>query len=477
MKGFEGKTIVIALVLVLLGCLPPIVQAGNFVSGSTGADGDFTPISNTVLQIPESGVFNYGIVSIPSNVTVTFAKNSHNTPVTILATGDVLINGTISLNGGNAGILSVVGTGGPGGFDGGVGGSIYGSGYRGQGPGGGFGGTVSNTTNTGNAGAYGGGGGGFAGAGATGNSANGIGGNVGAGGVPYSNDGQLPMIGGAGGGGSGGNLVFPGNAAGGGGGAILIASSGTITVNGSIGAIGGTGGGFGPSGGGAGAGGGGGSGGGIRLVASTIAGNGAINAYGGSGGCYVQCGGNGGAGRVRLEAWNITRTTQSNPYYSVVWNPSAVTPPTLPSLVISSVGGVGVPTIPKGDTRTPDIQLPANTQNPVSIVVAAANIPVGTTVTVKASSTIGSTINSASSSLSGTDASSTTAVVSLNLPGGSFPSLITVSTTYTAVASNGAPIYAEGERVDKIRVDTTMGGNSTLTYITASGREIPVKHS
>jgi hypothetical protein len=474
-KGFPLLAAILCVV-----ALAPSVSFADFTSGSTGADGDLIVNAPTIIQLPESGVLNYKTVNIKSGYTATFAKNSRNTPVTILASGDVLIDGTISVNGGNGGSLAAVGAGGPGGFDGGAGGSVYGSGYRALGPGGGLGGTFSNSTvisasNNSNYTGYGGGGGGFAGGGAAGNSSSPVGGNVGAGGAPYGNDGQLPMIGGSGGGGSGGNLAAAGNAGGGGGGAILIASSGKITVNGSITANGGTGGLVGNVG-TNGIGGGGGSGGGIRLVANTITGNGAINASGGYGGMYQAAGGNGGAGRVRLEAWYLSMA-QSNPYYTVVWNPTAVATPALPSLVISSVGGVAVPAIPKGDTRTPDIQLPSNTQNPVSIVVAAANVPIGTTVTVKASSTIGSTVNSASASLSGTDASSTTATVSLNLPAGSFPSLITVSTTYTAVASNGAPIYAEGERVDKIRVDTAMGGSSTLTYITASGREIPVKRS
>lgn len=39
------------------------------------------------------------------------------------------------------------------------------------------------------------------------------------------------------------------------------------------------------------------------------------------------------------------------------------------------------------------------------------------------------------------------------------------------------PIYAEGERVEKIRVETAMGGEPKLIYITESGKEILVKQS
>src|SRR5580692_8086348 len=102
-----------AALVTALTLLLPTISLATFSSGSTGADGDFTPTANTVLQTPPNGVFNYGIVNIPSGVTVTFARNSANTPVTILATGDVTINGTVSVNG-SAGNNTVPGTGGPG---------------------------------------------------------------------------------------------------------------------------------------------------------------------------------------------------------------------------------------------------------------------------------------------------------------------------------------------------------------------------
>jgi hypothetical protein len=133
---------------------------------------------------------------------------------------------------------------------------------------------------------------------------------------------------------------------------------------------------------------------------------------------------------------------------------------------------VSAPAIPKGDSKTPDIQLPANITNPVSVVVSATNIPAGTSVTVKALSGIGTTVSTATATLDSTS----TATVNLNLAVG-YPTVLTVSATYTAVASNGFPLFAEGERVDKIRVDAAMGGGSKVTYITASGREIPQKQS
>ena len=80
----------LAFVGLMLGSIVPS-EAQTFSSGSTGADGAFSPVSNTVLQVPASGVFNYTTINIPSNVIVTFTNSFPNVPVTMLATGDVTI--------------------------------------------------------------------------------------------------------------------------------------------------------------------------------------------------------------------------------------------------------------------------------------------------------------------------------------------------------------------------------------------------
>ena len=75
--------------------------AQTFNSGSTGADGAFNPIANTTLTLPPSGIFNFTTVMIPSGVTVRFTPNAANTPVTLLATGNVSIAGTIDISAAN----------------------------------------------------------------------------------------------------------------------------------------------------------------------------------------------------------------------------------------------------------------------------------------------------------------------------------------------------------------------------------------
>src|SRR5262249_46575292 len=120
----------------------------TFNSGSTGSDLAFSPNGSTTVTVPASGVFNY--TTIPGGGTVTYLRNTANTPLTILASGNVTIAGTIDVSGINGGGGAITGTiltpnggrGGPGGFDGGNGanGVISNNGGMGLGPGGGGGG-------------------------------------------------------------------------------------------------------------------------------------------------------------------------------------------------------------------------------------------------------------------------------------------------------------------------------------------------
>jgi len=118
---FLGGIIIGALLLTAVPAL-----AALFDSGSSGADGAFSPTSNTALAVPPSGKFNFTTITIPVGVTVTFTPNTTNTPVTMLASGDVTIAGTINVSGANGASgdsMSIPpgGAGGPGGFAGGGG--------------------------------------------------------------------------------------------------------------------------------------------------------------------------------------------------------------------------------------------------------------------------------------------------------------------------------------------------------------------
>ncbi len=464
---------------ILLGSLGLALLGGaawgqTFTSGSTGADGPFNPptsvppgttVNGSTYTVPlsASGVFNFTTITIASGITVKFTRNAANTPVILLATGNVTLAGTLDVRGSNGASWGRPGPGGPGGFDGGAGSdggltSPYGS--AGLGPGAGGVGYLS-----------GGGGGGYATAGQAGfcntmiflcNSP-----VPAPGGGTYGSLPLRPILGGSGGSGGYGPSNI-GGGGGGGGGAILVASSGTITLTGSILASGGDG-----SGGANIAGGGGGSGGAIRLIATALTGTGgSLTARGGTQGGSA---GNGGDGRIRLEASDLSVSVSSQPTASTAY-PQAVFPSAgQPTLTITSVAGIPTPASPKGTfLDAPDITLPSGTTNPVSITLAASHIPLGTTIRLTAIPQAGSATSVDSLGLSGTLESSTAAAaITVSL---SRPTILTATATFALVASAGdGPIYAQGEEVKWVRIASTLGGASTLTYLTASGREVPAE--
>jgi hypothetical protein len=470
----QWLTAVLVASSVILGLGLSVARAQTFSSGSTGADGAFSPTANVTLTLPPNGVFNYTTVNVPSGVTVKFTKNATNTPVTILATGNVTIAGTIDISGAggttqNTSATAVgitAGAGGPGGFDGGNGatGTVSTTGGTGRGPGGGTGGTGTSG---------GAGGGGFAAAGGNGGAA--AGSTAGVGGAAYSDATLLPLIGGSGGGGGGSVLGKTGGGGGGGGGAILIASSGTLTLTGSILATGGWAAGpwnSTPGLGGAG------SGGAVRLIATTLTGTGGtINLAGaGSASAGSNVGGAGSAGRLRTEAFtntlSATITGAIGPSVSS-GSPTSVTLPNAPTLQITSVGGVAVPANPTGSLLAPDVVLPGTTANPVTVNISAANVPVGTVLAVTVVGFMGASTSTSSTALSGTLGAST-ATASVTVPTNE-PALISVSATFAIAALDGSgPYYADGEPVDRVRVTAHTGGRGTLALITRSGREVPV---
>lgn len=423
---------IIHAAIITLALLAATRADATFSSGSTGADGALNPTSNTQLQVPSNGIFNFTTVNIPSNVTVTFIKNAANTPVFMLATGDITINGTINLNGSNGSGLTP-GIGGPGAFGGGI--AITSQvGTSGMGPGGGLPATGGNCY---------GGGGGFTVQG----SKWGTGGaSCPDGGPAYGSTDLQQLIGGSGGG-SGISC-----AGGGGGGAILIASSGTIYFNGTVSANGGAGADCALKGGG------GGSGGAVRMVSNTLSGNGTI---------YVNGNLGGSVGRLRYEANSVVNRTVG-PIYTYPLPGEIITTTTQPTFTIDSIGGITPPANPLASYASPDVRLPSNTTNPVPVVISATNIPpTDSTVTVRIIPQSG-TPTTVSGTLSGTLQSST-ATISVTIPTGLYSSLIMATVTYTPQIA----MYWHNEKIDKVRIAATFGGRNETTYITQTGKEIP----
>jgi hypothetical protein len=451
--------------LLFLGCL----LLGGLTAETAFAQSapePFNPTTGVTITPPPDGVLRYSTVTIPANVIVTYARNAANTPITVIATGDVTINGTINIAGQAAPFspssgapLGVGGVGGPGGFNGGSGanGNQSPRGFNGDGPGGGVGGVG------GDIGVTAGGGGGFGSLGGT------QGGSVG--GPIYGSAALLPLIGGSG----GGTPVFTpvnavGGSGGGGGGAILILAPRIVFgAGGVIDARGGMGGFSNPSA--AGRGGGGGSGGAVRLVADVVTGTGSIFVTGGVGANVgsVNAGGNGGFGYIRVEAtdYGAFRPNLNGAIASFAAKGS-IAPAQPAQLRIVSIGGVAAPVAPVGSlTAAPDVTVPATQANPLTIALAGSGLPLGLPVTVTVNPLNGDRPAPVlSTPLTGTEASST-ATAQVNLPPG--VSLI-FATLNVALPPGPAPVAVDGDRIERMEVRARFGGASEIAYVGVSGR-------
>lgn len=264
------KTIhpILATLGAILWMASPGLHAQPFNSGSNGSYGPLNVTANTTLQVPPDGIFHCTTITVAAGTILTFKRNALNTPVYLLATGDVVINGLISLDGTRGNNLTG-GQGGPGGFDGGQPGAVGTQPGDGHGPGAGRAGDNNSTATGAGAGAYG--------------LKVALGGST-RHGDTYGSALLVPLVGGSGGGGT---IGTPGTGGGGAGGAILVASSTRIQIAGGIRARGGTetasAYNFG-------------SGGAIRLVAPQISGNGGLDVRAREGNSNLN-----GDGRIRID--------------------------------------------------------------------------------------------------------------------------------------------------------------------------------
>lgn len=460
---------------VLVALVLPAVSQIN--SGSNGSDGAFSPTQNVEIDMADhpDGIYHYTSVNIPSGVTVTFKPNAANTPVVWLVQGDCVIGGTVSVNG--ISDFALVGSsGGPGGYRGGsakLGPESPAS--AGHGPGGGnpevdypAGDPEAGHADDGGNASYG-----SVGARKTFAITGGWRGQAAPGEV-YGNNFIVPLLGGSGGGGGQGG-------GGGGGGAILIAADNSVAVAGAVRADGANGTvrdgqGF-PGGGG------GGSGGSIRIVSKTISGAGQLSASGGtglggySGGWYLNTAG---GGRIRLDSLTNSYNGQTNGVVTRGYQP-VILPPTSQAvaLAIESVGGVAVTSIPSGQQSSPDVIVPAAQQNPVSIVVACTNIPLGSEIIVDVKPANGPAIRAVGLNNNGTQASST-ATVQVEMPRGG-GTIQAKAVSGIQLAANDYPNAerlslaqtgwtADGERFKEVEVTGGLGVSSQLAYITESGK-------
>lgn len=462
---------------------------GSYTPG-TGLDtcnvGSNPDVSAQIPGIPQGGLTTgvYEFTSFAVNNPLNFFGRqivvvgaTPNTPLSILSQTDITLSVTgsgsslhfqargwdgRSPGSGDNPTLNIAvagGRGGPGGFDGGAsgnGGATPSDGSTGLGPQGGAGGQANGTPNE----------------------------SLHALAAQSSplNPSLVPLAGGSGGGGAGGvsaghsncgpNVTgYAGGSGGGGGGALLLAATGTVSIGPGVimNLHGGNGGRNNSSG--CAQFGSGGAGGSLRVVATFITGTGTVNLGGGVRLDGVQAGG----GFLRMEATSNTYTGGVNgppAGGSFVSFPTAPIPSNLPVLRITSVAGTATPVSPQAALATPDVTFETPIESPVTLQVAANNVPVGTTVNIKVVPAVGSPTTATTTPLAGTNASST-ADATVTLPPGA--GVITASASFNVSSGQTAGLLPaalpliDGERAELVEVVAGVDGSSRTYLVAKSG--------
>jgi hypothetical protein len=282
-----------------------------------------------------------------------------------------------------------------------------------------------------------------------------------------------PLVGGSGGGGAASTTACPlgrgnGSSGGGGGGAVLMAATTQIIMAGAsaISVKGGAGAssfcGCFESGGGA--------GGSIRLVAPVLTASGNAQLDLSSGQTFRGAAAAGGLVRIEGDTgqFNITITGQSNG--SIVATPGPLTPPNTPILRLTQIGDLTVPETPTGSVDAPDVIFSTPPAGPVTVSLAASNIPLGTTAKVRVTPQVGSFSEVTSSGFEGSAASST-ATASVTIPPGF--GAITASATFTCDATLCAMLRPE-ERVGAVVEVIARNGASEAFIVKRDGTRMPL---
>jgi hypothetical protein len=312
-------------------------KASALIGWSPGSNGSYGPLNVTedsTLPLPPDGILHTTSINIAAGKTLRFSKNANNTPVYLLVTGRVQIDGTIDVSGG-PGTTTSAGLAGPGGWDGGM--------------------PITGTVPAGDG--FGPGGGRY----------------TGGRGAPaahqFPNDPNLPPGGATYGGplgiegGSGGSGVGYG---GGGGGGSIIISAGEEIVVGAQGAVIAKGGNAGDGGANAG------SGGRIRLIAPRVLGTGALLVPGGDSWRGPNMGGWGWVRVDRLDRSPLTLNVPVPGYFTSPLSIGAVMkvlPDPAPRLRIKSVDGVAV----AADSGPVTLIRSQDAPSSVNVVVEAGN--------------------------------------------------------------------------------------------------------
>jgi hypothetical protein len=141
-----------------------------------------------------------------------------------------------------------------------------------------------------------------------------------------------------------------------------------------------------------------------------------------------------------------------------------------PALRFATVAGIPVPTSPTGFG---DVTVPPAIANPLTIMLVTSGIPVGSTVKVSMIPQYRAPILVDSPPTVGSLDNATTSVA-MDIPFGQ--NVLSAQTSFMVVAAVGDALsrFAEGERVEKVTLTSTLGQGEKATLHTVAGKQFEV---
>jgi hypothetical protein len=221
----------------------------------------------------------------------------------------------------------------------------------------------------------------------------------------------------------------------------------------------------------------------VRVIATEIDGGFQISAVGGNPGAFGPAFTNrrGHDGIIRLETFKLSAgfSQLNGRVFSSLPGLVFADGTGLGTVRISQVGGATVPVDAGSNTALPDVIIPSGVSNPVTVQVTATNVTPGQPATIRLNfqGAGGQVIEATTTPLSGTNEMST-ATASITMPAGS-GTMTAVLTTPISSRGNGAiqiadgaegRILIDGEPAVSVERETVLGGATTVTYVTESGK-------
>jgi hypothetical protein len=146
-----------------------------------------------------------------------------------------------------------------------------------------------------------------------------------------------------------------------------------------------------------------------------------------------------------------------------------ITPANPPSLYIVSVGNYPVPSYSGSSFTTIDVLLPTQLPDPIPVLVQAANVPVGSPVSIAFSGSGSAT--STVANLSGTIASSSATVYVSGLARSAVTYLY-VSSSFDASLISSNLMKSGPDAVSRIELASAIGQRTTYRFLRRDGTEV-----